>query len=454
MPKRHDETYQQYMDRVINPISPSFCLAKWYNATIWLGSGTTTSCHHPPAHKINPHEIESNPSALHNTQHKKNMRKLMLEGNRPSECEYCWKIEDINRGNVSDRAFKSVIYTDTDATHAANLPWESDVDLKTLEIAFDRTCQFACSYCNASFSSTWAKDIKQNGPYENLISDGGAAYTHDGSWAQPFGKNEDNPYVKAFWAWWPKLSKTLTELRVTGGEPLMSPDVWRLFDEFSKPDMKCRLAVNSNLGAKDDLIDRLIAASHGIENFDLYTSNESVGVQAEYIRDGLNYQQWIQNSRRLMTEAKMRGFHVMMTINGLCLFSITELMDQMLEWKAEFGKHMPTWSVNILRFPSFMNPLSLPNDIKDERREHLRSWFNANSNNPLMHDMEKEGIARLIDYLEVVNDPHRNTSSIASREQDMLVFHKQYDKRRGKNIRLAFPQLSAWLDDIEKRQNG
>ena len=26
--------------------SASFCGAKWYNATVWLGSGMTTSCHH------------------------------------------------------------------------------------------------------------------------------------------------------------------------------------------------------------------------------------------------------------------------------------------------------------------------------------------------------------------------------------------------------------------------
>ena len=31
----------------LDPKSASFCGAKWYNATIWLGSGQTTSCHHP-----------------------------------------------------------------------------------------------------------------------------------------------------------------------------------------------------------------------------------------------------------------------------------------------------------------------------------------------------------------------------------------------------------------------
>ena len=42
--KNKDESYTEYRDRVVDAISPSFCGAKWYNATVWLGSGTTTSC--------------------------------------------------------------------------------------------------------------------------------------------------------------------------------------------------------------------------------------------------------------------------------------------------------------------------------------------------------------------------------------------------------------------------
>ena len=55
--KKPDETYVDYRERVVNKISPAFCGAKWYNATIWLGNGTTASCHHPPAHKIPLEEV-------------------------------------------------------------------------------------------------------------------------------------------------------------------------------------------------------------------------------------------------------------------------------------------------------------------------------------------------------------------------------------------------------------
>ena len=62
--KKKDESYQQWRDRTINKISPSFCGAKWYNATIWLNSGSTASCHHPPAHKIPVEEVLANPKAI------------------------------------------------------------------------------------------------------------------------------------------------------------------------------------------------------------------------------------------------------------------------------------------------------------------------------------------------------------------------------------------------------
>ena len=52
MPSKKNETLQQYKERMIDTKSASYCAAKWYNATTWLGSGTTASCHHPPAHKI------------------------------------------------------------------------------------------------------------------------------------------------------------------------------------------------------------------------------------------------------------------------------------------------------------------------------------------------------------------------------------------------------------------
>jgi organic radical activating enzyme len=448
MPKRSNESLVDYRKRVIDIKSESFCAAKWLNATIWLGSGSTTSCHHPPAHNIPLEELKDNYTAIHNTKHKKLMRKMMIEGDRPRECEYCWKIEDIGKDHVSDRVFKTIIYKDQELEDIYQKPWDHNAELKTLEISFDRVCNLACSYCNASFSTTWARDIKKHGAYQNLVSDGAAAFQQDGSWVEPYKNDEDNPYIKAFWQWWNNgLSTSLDELRITGGEPLMSGNTWKLLDWFNEQNSTMRFAINSNLIAKDDIIDKLIEKTKNIHEFHLYTSCEAVGKQAEYIRDGLDYDQWKKNLVRILEAGHCRGVHIMMTINSLCLFSITEFFDEVMQMKAKYGKN-PTVSVNLLRFPSFQSPLALPDHIKDYCRIRLETWYEKNKSNPLMHEFERASIERLIDYLIVVDAPHRRTSNKVTLWRDFKSFYRQYDQRRGKDISVFPTILTDWLAQI------
>ena len=179
----------EFKQQVLDPVSSSFCAAKWYNATIWLGSGQTTSCHHPPAHLIDADKVRTNSRLLHNSDQKKADRRMMLAGERPAGCEYCWKIEDMHTDAVSDRVYKSKIYPIEALHEAVKTPIEHDVNLRTLEISFDRTCQFACSYCNPAFSSTWVNDIRKHGPYVGLVSDGRNhfTHTHDSSQLYKFG---------------------------------------------------------------------------------------------------------------------------------------------------------------------------------------------------------------------------------------------------------------------------
>ena len=150
-------------------------------------------------------------------------------------------------------------------------------------------------------SSTWAQDLEKNGAYQNFVAPGGGggAYQHDGSWAEIYGRQFDkNPYVDAFFAWWPELSKSLDEIRITGGEATVSKNFWRFVDILHSSDCSnIRFAVNSNLGMGDKALAKLIDITKtlNVKEFDLYTSNESFGAHAEYIRDGLKYPIWRNN---------------------------------------------------------------------------------------------------------------------------------------------------------------
>ena len=450
MPRQNNETDLQYKSRVIDIKSASFCGAKWYNATIWLGSGMTTSCHHPLPHWVSQNEVIANPKALHNTPKKKEERRQMQNGERPSGCEYCWKIEDMGRDSISDRVYKTVVYSDEDLDRAYHSDTSEDIDLQTLEIAFDRTCNFACSYCNPAFSTTWVKDIKKNGAYENLISDGRNHFTHTHDSSQLYAYKDHNPYIEAFFKWWESdLHRTLKELRITGGEPMMSGHTWKLFDWFEENQGKSqtRLAINSNLGLEAKDIRRLIDRTRNFD-LDLYTSNESVGSQAEYIRDGLAWDQWIDNMESLLSSKSLRGLHCMCTINALCLESLPEFLDSLLAYKAQYGRDFPNFTLNILRFPSFQSPLVLPNEIRIKHKNRLQQWLNQNRNSGLLHEMEINQTERLVDYLDVVKTPHSEAFELPKLRNDFKQFYSQYDQRRGKNFVETFPGLKDWYEAL------
>ena len=467
--KKHTESFADYKKRLIDPISDSYCAAKWLNATIWLGNGQTTSCHHPLGHQIDAGELEANPSAIHNTPHKKLMRKMMQEGTRPQECEYCWKIEDLGRGSISDRVYKTAVFEESDIIKTATADWQENTMLKTLEISFDRTCNFACSYCNPSFSTTWVKDINKFGPYRNINGDARSHFINKADHARPL-PDDVNPYTQAFWRWWEQedgLADNLEEIRITGGEPLMAPGVWKLFEWFrdnqervkNRKDGKVmRYAINSNLVPKDDIMDRLIELSHFVPHLEVYTSAESLGKHSEYIRDGFIWDKWMQNLTRLHTEGNIKKTHIMMTINSLCLASIVEFMDEILAFKRKHNTHYPTMSLNILRFPSFQSCSMLPMDIRQKYSEKLQKWLNlqihlderTTDGMPILMSIEREQTQRLIDYLDVIKTPHKNVKDPEQNKRDFKQFYSQYDIRRAKNFRETFPQeFVEWFDSID-----
>jgi organic radical activating enzyme len=398
---------------------------------------------------IDKDKVSINSRLLHNTPEKKLDRDMMQAGERPAGCEYCWKIEDMGRDAVSDRVYKSKIYPIEALNEAKNTPSDQDVNLRTLEIAFDRTCQFACSYCNPAFSSTWVRDIKRNGPYTQLVSDGRNHFTHTHDSAQLYDYGEHNPYIDAFFDWWESdLHRTLQELRITGGEPLMSGHTWKLIDWFKTNSGKSstRLAINSNLGTDVD-IDRLLASTKGMA-IDIYTSNEAVFSQAEYIRDGLVWADWVNNIERLLDSGQFRGIHVMCTINALCLDSLDSLLECILNWKVKYGRDAISFTLNILRFPSFQSPLILPVELKTHYKTVLETWLTQNSHSEFLHEHEINHLQRLIDYLDVVKTPHSDAFEMPKLLNDFKQFYTQYDQRRSKDFAAAFPNLKDWYDSL------
>jgi hypothetical protein len=285
-----------------------------------------------------------------------------------------------------------------------------------------------------------------------LVSDGRNHFTHSHESAQLYKFYEKNPYVEAFFAWWETdLHRTLQELRITGGEPLMSGYTWQLIEWFKTNQGKSttKLAINSNLGFEMSKVQKFIEAIRPLPHVDVYTSQEAVDTQAEYIRDGLDYQQWIDNVQALLDSNTVKAVHVMCTINALCLDSLPRLLYQLLEFKQMYGRERVNFTLNILRFPSFQSPLVLPDHIRNQYRDKLQDFLTRNINNPYLQEHEINQTQRLIDYLDVVKTPHSDTFEMPKLHNDFKQFYSQYDRRRSNDFVKTFPNLKTWYESIQ-----
>lgn len=427
----------------------SLCLAKWQQTSLHLTNGMTNSCYHPPLHKIDATLLEDNPSALHNTPHKKEQRKQMLEGKRPEECSYCWKTEDA--GFMSDRHYRSgEPWAKVHLNRIENQAWDADEVPSYVEVNFSNVCNLSCSYCSPQFSSTWAAQVAQYGAYPTTVPHNDAGY---------FAKNpvipnrDDNPYVTAFWKWWPTLYPQLKHFRMTGGEPLMDKNTYRVFDYVlanPKPDL--HLNVTSNFSVEPQLFDTYIdkvkqlCEGEKIEHFMQFVSVDTWGEQAEYIRNGLNFDRLKANVERYLTEIPGRNsLTFIITMNNLVVPNIQKLLEWILELRE---KHSTTYQRVWLDMPLLYNPqwqaLNILPPAYSYRLEKVKDWMQTNVTQGLMtgfKDYEVDQMRRNLSWM------HNMPKDIQQRKKDFYRFFNEYDRRTGKSFIKTFPEMAILWDE-------
>ena len=458
----------------LDSVGCGFCLAKWTQVTMHLHNGTTHSCHHPEPHKIGLEEINRNPTALHNSKIKKQARKEMLEDKRPSECQYCWNVED-SSNSFSDRIFKSAEpWSEPYFEEIKNSDWRSDYNPKYAEVSFSNTCNFKCAYCGPEYSSKWMEEINEHGAYNLSYEYNGTKRMEERN-TKPYRYTEDNPYVNAFWEWFPELYESLDTFRITGGEPLLSKDTWKVLDyiiETETPNKNLKLSINSNLGVNDELIDRLIEKldliikDNRVKELIIYTSCDGYGKQAEYTRFGLDFERLFSNIDKILTILPRVTIVVMSTFNIFSVFSYEQLIKKIHKIKLKHFNTKRYWNSAIildtsyLRHPPFMSFRILKDYIDVEYFNRWIKYMKFNSTfrslnfhkTQLKSDIgfsvqEIEKISRIRDIF--ITDYETDIRLFDKDKRDFAEFIKEYEKRRGMNCAEYYPELTQFIKNIE-----
>lgn len=430
------------------------CLAKWKQVSLHLTTGHTNSCYHPPLHRIESADIDNRPQGLHNTAFKKLQRQIMLRNERPAECQYCWNMEDL--GKLSDRHFRSgEPWAAVDFDSIRNADGTEDWIPSYVEVNFNHACNLRCSYCSPQFSSSWADEVARHGAYPTS-----RAHNHPEHFVghrRPIPTREHNPYLDAFWQWWPDLYPHLRHFRMTGGEPLMDRNTHRVLDYvIENPSPHLHLNVTSNFSVDERLWQQYKAkvqtiCDGRIEHFMQYVSLDGWGRQAEYIRHGLDFDLLWDRVNQFLTD--IPGFNsvtFIVTMNNLSVTSLDQLLEGILALRKRHSlTYQRVWfDTPVLREPVWQSLQILPESYAD-RLSQLWQWMLNNQEHPNdpfkgFKDYECARLDRDIAWMRSgQTQDHRQARA------DFYRFFSEHDRRRGTDFLKTFPEMQSWWTECE-----
>lgn len=421
------------MKKVFPIKTETACLLKWAWSTIYLGQGTSSSCHRTDQRPIPPDDFAS----FHNLPNKIHAREMMRRGEWPQEgCQYCEKIE--KAGGTSDRQYQLMMNHDADRTPHELLidPDTNEVTPTILEVYFNNVCNMACLYCGSHFSSKWEDENRRFGVFKL-----------DGV---EFGYNSpSNPdYDRMLGDFWKYLEdknrfEHIRYYQILGGEPFfqkefdMSIDFW---EAHPNPELTFNIITNLKVPPKKfkQYIDRFggMVNSGCLKRLQITGSIDAWGPQEEYVRWGLDLKEWEENFTYLLDKPWVVQC-VNAAISPLTIKTAPELIKRINAWN-DIRAAAPGWCPQIsysfmtVMAPLYMDPAIFGAGVFDEDFDRVLAVMRSTNPSEVNAREHMEGIKRQI------NNSVRRVDLI----NDLQMYLNEIDRRRGTNWHILFPWLN------------
>jgi hypothetical protein len=291
-----------------------------------------------------------------NSDHMKSVRRRMMAGETLPECEVCNNKllnTDVYRSyfnRLFDHKYLEAMANTDETGHTSLQPVSWDY-------RFSNLCNFKCRMCGDMLSSSWETERRQFNDIdwsntknnwmksENKIKIESFQNTQI---EEEFRKAEEHRVEEVYWV---------------GGEPLMYEQHWRYMARIIElgDGQNVYARYNTNLSRinyrginlYNDILTRL-------RDWQICASLDGTGTIGEYIRSGLNYDQWLENFRegiKIRTHSRQLRIDFTLTLPGMFeVNKIQQLADSL--GVDVLAKVIFSFSPDII-----LSPLALPRNI-------------------------------------------------------------------------------------------
>lgn len=300
-----------------------------------------------------------------NSEHMRSVRQKMMAGEILPECEVC-----------NHKLLNTDVYRDYFwhlFRHHYNRIWETtdDTGATTMQpvswdYRFSNFCNYKCRHCGDMLSSAWESEQRQH----DMID-----WTNPkNNWMRPEVREQitafqdkqiESEFARAV------EEHRIEEIYWVGGEPLMYEQHWRYMRRIIElgdgPGVHARY--NTNLSRVEyrgcDLYRDILS---GIRDWQICASLDGTDKIGEYIRTGLDYDQWRRNfARGLDISKNRRNMRIDFTLTLPGLFEVGRIQALADELGVDvLAKVIFSFSPDII-----MSPLALPRTLLDRKVDEI-----------------------------------------------------------------------------------
>jgi len=289
-----------------------------------------------------------------NSEHMRSVRLRMLAGEKLSECEVCdYKL--LNTDVYRDYWNKLFANKINEAFNSTNEHGHTAMETISFDYRFNNLCNFKCRMCGDMLSSSWEAESRKHKTWDKELQPWMVSPLRE-----QIKKFQDTQVVKEFID--AVETKTIKEIYWCGGEPLMWDIHWNSMQKiielkFAK---EVYIRYNTNLSRTEFKGIKLFDLLPQFQDWQVCASIDGTNEVGEYIRDGLNYKQWLKNFKEgLAVATTSRQMRLDYTITLLGLLELKNMFDLSQELNTEIlTKVMFTFSDD-----EILSPLSLPKEL-------------------------------------------------------------------------------------------